>query len=363
MVRFTLDDLDVFFPYPSLYPEQFAYMCELKKALDAEGHALLEMPTGTGKTACLLALVTAFQHAHPEAGKLIYCTRTVPEMEKCLAELKRLRKYRDEVRGANAPKAPFLALCLSSRRNLCVLDEVVNRTDRESVDAECRKRTASWVREARAQTGSGPCCSFHDTWAALGTDAQIPDGVYDAEDLRRLGRRTGWCPYFVARHAIQHANVVVYNYQYMLDPRVAGLVTRELEKESIVVFDEGHNIDNICIEALSVELDDKSLRAAERCAKRLGRKVDQLKESDAQRVRQEYDNLVRGLGLNQAAPRTDDAPGGPAAPLLLRAASPLLLLPMSDTSTQRQWPCPALSEGPSSSSRCCGCSRSIYCDD
>ena len=325
MVRFTLDDLDVFFPYPSLYPEQFAYMCELKKALDAEGHALLEMPTGTGKTACLLALVTAFQHAHPEAGKLIYCTRTVPEMEKCLAELKRLRKYRDEVRGADAPKAPFLALCLSSRRNLCVLDEVVNRTDRESVDAECRKRTASWVREARAQTGSGPCCSFHDTWAALGTDAQIPDGVYDAEDLRRLGRRTGWCPYFVARHAIQHANVVVYNYQYMLDPRVAGLVTRELEKESIVVFDEGHNIDNICIEALSVELDDKSLRAAERCAKRLGRKVDQLKESDAQRVRQEYDNLVRGLGLNKAAPRTDDAPGGPAAPLpdeLLREAVP-----------------------------------------
>ena len=40
MVRFTLDDLDVFFPYPSLYPEQFAYMCELKKALDAEGHAI-----------------------------------------------------------------------------------------------------------------------------------------------------------------------------------------------------------------------------------------------------------------------------------------------------------------------------------
>ena len=187
MVRFTLDDLDVFFPYPSLYPEQFAYMCELKKALDAEGHALLEMPTGTGKTACLLALVTAFQHAHPEAGKLIYCTRTVPEMEKCLAELKRLRKYRDEVRGANAPKAPFLALCLSSRRNLCVLDEVVNRTDRESVDAECRKRTASWVREARAQTGSGPCCSFRA--ARPSCRPKYVQAVATYED-RELGRST-----------------------------------------------------------------------------------------------------------------------------------------------------------------------------
>ena len=38
-MRFALDDLDVFFPYPTLYPEQFAYMCELKKALDAEGHS------------------------------------------------------------------------------------------------------------------------------------------------------------------------------------------------------------------------------------------------------------------------------------------------------------------------------------
>ncbi len=40
------------------------------------------MPTGTGKTITLLSLVTSYQLAHPEVGKLIYCTRTVPEMEK-----------------------------------------------------------------------------------------------------------------------------------------------------------------------------------------------------------------------------------------------------------------------------------------
>ena len=117
-MRFQLDELDVFFPYDALYPEQFTYICELKKALDAEGHALLEMPTGTGKTACLLTLITAYQYAHPEMGKLIYCTRTVPEMEKCLAELKRLRAYRDAQRGVGASKAPFLALCLSAGEGL-----------------------------------------------------------------------------------------------------------------------------------------------------------------------------------------------------------------------------------------------------
>ena len=47
-------------------------------------------------------------------GKLIYCTRTVPEMEKCLDELKRLRKYVLEQRPE---KSPFLALCLQTGPN------------------------------------------------------------------------------------------------------------------------------------------------------------------------------------------------------------------------------------------------------
>lgn len=81
-MKFMLDGLEVCFPYDFMYPEQFRYMRELKRALDAGGHALLEMPTGTGKTVALLSLVTSYQLAHPEVGKLVYCTRTVPEMEK-----------------------------------------------------------------------------------------------------------------------------------------------------------------------------------------------------------------------------------------------------------------------------------------
>lgn len=46
------------------------------------------MPTGTGKTITLLSLITSYQLAHPEVGKLIYCTRTVPEMEKVGAEVR-----------------------------------------------------------------------------------------------------------------------------------------------------------------------------------------------------------------------------------------------------------------------------------
>ncbi len=33
--------------------------------------------------------------------------------------------------------------------------------------------------------------------------------------------------------------------------QVSNMVSRELEKECVVVFDEAHNIDNVCIEVRS----------------------------------------------------------------------------------------------------------------
>ncbi len=68
-------DLPVLFPYPRIYPEQYEYMCAIKKTLDAGGHCVLEMPSGTGKTVSLLSLIVAYQQFYPEHRKLIYCSR------------------------------------------------------------------------------------------------------------------------------------------------------------------------------------------------------------------------------------------------------------------------------------------------
>ena len=42
-MRFQLEGLTVYFPYEYIYPEQYQYMLELKHALDAKGHCLLEV--------------------------------------------------------------------------------------------------------------------------------------------------------------------------------------------------------------------------------------------------------------------------------------------------------------------------------
>lgn len=37
-------------------------------------------------------------------------------------------------------------------------------------------------------------------------------------------------------------DIIIYSFHYLLDPKVAEQVSKEMSKDSIVVFDEAHNI-------------------------------------------------------------------------------------------------------------------------
>ena len=62
-----------------------------------------------------------------------------------------------------------------------------------------------------------------------------------------------------------------------------------------MVFDEAHNIDNVCIEALSVNLRQQTLENAGRSITSLNTRIDRAKQTDERRLRQEYERLVNGL--------------------------------------------------------------------
>jgi len=80
------------------------------------------MPSGTGKTTTLLSLIVAYMMENPHSvSKLIYCSRTVPEIEKVMEELKRLLSYVEREKGT---QPNFVGLVLSSRKNLCIHPQV-----------------------------------------------------------------------------------------------------------------------------------------------------------------------------------------------------------------------------------------------
>jgi DNA excision repair protein ERCC-2 len=101
-------------------------------------------------------------------------------------------------------------------------------------------------------------------------------------------------------------NVIIYSYHYLLDPKIAERVSKELSKDCIVVFDEAHNIDNVCIESLSTDITEDSLRKATRGAQNLERKIAEMKDTDAEKLNSEYAKLVEGLRESEES-RQEDA--------------------------------------------------------
>jgi len=118
-------------------------------------------------------------------------------------------------------------------------------------------------------------------------------------------------------------NIIIYSYHYLLDPKIAERVSRELSKDCIVVFDEAHNIDNVCIESLSIDLSEDSLRKATRGAGNLERKIEEMKSSDADKLQSEYSKLVEGLQQAEQAREEDQFISNPVLPDdLLKEAVP-----------------------------------------
>ncbi|XP_076100615.1 general transcription and DNA repair factor IIH helicase subunit XPD-like [Mytilus galloprovincialis] len=310
-MKINVDGLLVLFPYDYIYPEQYMYMVELKRTLDAKGHCALEMPSGTGKTVSLLSLIVAYMQANPlEVTKLIYCSRTVSELEKVVEELKNLVKFYEE----SEEKLQIVGLALSSRKNLCIHPEVSQEREGKSMDGLCHKMTSSFIRVKRKSDPTVPVCDFYEKFDKVGRQTPLPTGIYGLDELKDYGKDRGFCPYFLARYAINHANIVVYSYYYLLDPKISELVSSELSKKAVVVFDEAHNIDNVCIESMSVKISKRTLEKCQQNLEKLSEHIRRIKESNAERLNDEYLKLVQGLRDKNLARETDQVLANPVLP-------------------------------------------------
>ena len=266
------------------------------------------MPSGTGKTVTLLSLILAYQASHPDRTKLIYCSRTVPEIDKALMELKRLLEYRQKMIAEEAGLSigdvnskittpPFYGIGLSSRRNLCINPSALSEKVGKAVDAKCHSMTASWVRNRAAQHSGEKIelCDYFEKLERTGDNISVPTGVYTLDDLKDFSRKAGVCPYFLARKMLNQATVIIYSYYYLLDPKVAELVSKELPRDAIVIFDEAHNIDNVCIESLSIDITRYNIESGSRSLQKLTDKIEEIKQRDVSKLKNEYEALVEGL--------------------------------------------------------------------
>lgn len=182
------------------------------------------------------------------------------------------------------------------------------------VDGRCHSLTASYVRARHNYDENTPVCNFFEGFDMEGRERMMPPGIYSIDDLKDYGRDRNWCPYFLARFAILHAQIVVYSYHYLLDPKIAETVSKELAKSSVVVFDEAHNIDNVCIDSMSVKINRRTMDKCTDNITLLEKTVVEMRDEDANKLKEEYQRLVEGLKDAQIARETDVILANPILP-------------------------------------------------
>ncbi|XP_037071349.1 regulator of telomere elongation helicase 1 homolog [Pollicipes pollicipes] len=97
-------------------------------------------------------------------------------------------------------------------------------------------------------------CLFYNQVESRRTDKLLTEmPVTDIEDLAQLGKKLNFCPYYMARSMKEAADIIFLPYNYLLDPKTRKANGVELQN-SVVIFDEAHNIEKMCEESASLQL-------------------------------------------------------------------------------------------------------------
>ncbi|VDN96954.1 unnamed protein product [Rodentolepis nana] len=262
----TLGNIDIDFPYTP-YECQKNYMQAVIDALNEKKHAILESPTGTGKTLCLLCaslgwleyflaqqqlrrIDQSWENSKPvdqvlsvgkfDAPLIIFSSRTHAQLNQAV------QAFKDTVYSSHKIGV------LGSRDQLCLLPEVVSLESNSAKVYQCRLRVSTRTCEYFRNFDAG-----RDKLL----DSMRTSKIADIEDLCKFGRDNRACAYYLSREFKSDAEILFMPYNYLLDVKIRSLYGIELTN-AIVIFDEAHNIEQVCEDAASATLTSTSLASA-----------------------------------------------------------------------------------------------------
>ncbi|KAI0977741.1 hypothetical protein GJ496_008600 [Pomphorhynchus laevis] len=246
MKDILISGIPISFPYCP-YRSQLQLMNQIIKCLINSENAMLESPTGTGKTLAMLCSCLAWQRAFKASNDdesvpvIYYGTRTHKQIAQLVRQLK-LTSYSSKIRMS----------ILSSRKQTCIHPEV---SKSNNLNEECRKLCKSTAMK----------CSYNNQKVRNHRELQLSrlrilcneakkisqlDESFNIEDMIRVGSFKHTCPYFLAKQLSTQSELVFCPYNFLIDPRVLSSAELNLNN-SVVILDEAHNIDEHARECLS----------------------------------------------------------------------------------------------------------------
>lgn len=166
-----------------------------------------------------------------ERPKVVYTSRTHSQLAQAMKELK-VTQYKH-----------LKSVALGSREQLCINEEVLKEAT----------SSGEKILLCRAKVKAKQCSYHGRVEKALERPEVINQTIMDIEDLVKVGKTCNACPYYMSKQLSGEADIVFLPYNYVLDPKLLKSATLKLEN-SVVILDEGHNVEKVCQDAASVEI-------------------------------------------------------------------------------------------------------------
>jgi len=207
---------------------------------------LLQSPTGTGKTLCLLCATLAWMYHYQSTSQIFYASRTHSQLKQVFEQLKKTC-YRP------------VTTILASRNHSCV--KYKNEFTGSKLTSVCQ--VATGVKEKSKKTETIPPCEYYKNFQTSQNHylKEYSRELCDIEDLFKEGEQKKFCPYYLQKKLLAQANIVFVPYTYLINPFIRERMEIDL-RGKILIFDEAHNIEKQIEEANSYEF---SLHSFKKC--------------------------------------------------------------------------------------------------
>ncbi|CAN8233350.1 unnamed protein product [Cochlearia groenlandica] len=175
--------------------------------------------------------------------KVFFCSRTHSQLSQFVKELRKT-VFAKQIK----------VVCLGSRKNMCINEDVLKLENVARINERCldfqkkkksqvsKKKTLGTSVRVRRTKASCRCPMLRKHTLQREFKAEIvQQEAMDIEDLVKLGRELGTCPYYGSRKMTSTADLVILPYQSLLSKSSRESLGLNL-KNNVVIIDEAHNL-------------------------------------------------------------------------------------------------------------------------
>ena len=175
--------------------------------------------------------------------QIIYTSRTHSQLSQFMNEVKKT-KY-------GKPGTQMKIVQLASRSVLCINQQVRTASNFREINEKCKecvKNTMTLQSNPAKEIPFEKTCMYYSNRHYM--TERILENLIDIEDMYKLGDKSGSCPYYGMKGAIESAEVILSPYINVLHRRQRQRLGLKLEN-TVLIVDEAHNIVESILDAYS----------------------------------------------------------------------------------------------------------------